>query len=62
MSRTTNVSRGDGGTVGLTEHSAELLRWMVSGPEIARVIGAFEASLEDIKTNAEPQTYTITNK
>jgi hypothetical protein len=38
--------KGDGGAVGLTENPAALRRWMVSGPEMARLIGEFEASLE----------------
>ena len=38
--------KGDGGAVGLTENSAALQRWMVSGPEMARVIGEFRASLK----------------
>ena len=41
--------KGDGGAVGLTENTTQLLRWMVSGPEMARVIGEFEASQEQIK-------------
>ena len=36
--------KGDGGAVGLTENPAALRRWMVSGPEMARVIGEFEFS------------------
>ena len=35
---------GDGGAVGLTENPAALRRWMVSGPEMARLIGEFEVS------------------
>ena len=31
--------KGDGGAVGLTENPAALRRWMVSGPEMARLIG-----------------------
>ena len=30
--------KGDGGAVGLTKNTSELLRWMVSSPEIVRVI------------------------
>ena len=30
--------KGDGGAVGLTENPAALRRWMVSGPEMARLI------------------------
>ena len=29
---------GVGGAIGLTERSDALLRWMVSGPEIARIL------------------------
>lgn len=36
--------KGDGGAVGLTENMAALRRWMVSGPEMARLIGEFESS------------------
>ena len=36
--------KGDGGAIGLTENSAELLRWMVSGPELSRMINEFETS------------------
>ena len=34
--------KGDGGAIGLMENSSELLRWMVSGPEIARAVNEFE--------------------
>ena len=36
--------KGDSGAVGLTENPAALRRWMVSGPEMARLIGEFEVS------------------
>ena len=36
--------KGDGGAVGLTENPAALRRWMVSGPEMARVISEFEGT------------------
>lgn len=36
--------KGDGGAVGLTESSTQLLRWMASGPEIARAIAEFESA------------------
>ncbi len=41
--------KGDGGAVGLTENRTALRRWMVSGPEMARVIGEFEAASEERK-------------
>lgn len=36
--------KGDGCAVGLTENPSALRRWMVAGPEVARVIAEFEAS------------------
>jgi len=36
------IVKGDGRAVGLTESSSELLRWMVSGPEIARMVSEFK--------------------
>ena len=38
--------KGDGGAVGLTENPAALCRWMVSGPEMACVIGEFGGSIQ----------------
>ena len=38
--------KDDGGAVGLTENPAALRRWMVSGPEMARVIAEFQATSE----------------
>ena len=43
--------KDDGGAVGLTENPAALRRWMVSGPEMARLIGEFEAATETKRTN-----------
>ncbi len=39
----------DGGAVGLTENPAALRCWMVSGQEMAQVVGEFEASTEKRK-------------
>jgi len=39
-----DLIKGDGGAVGLTENPSALLRWVIAGPEIARVIEEFEAS------------------
>ena len=39
------LMKGEGGAVGLTENPSALHRWMVSGPEIARIIKEFEASM-----------------
>ncbi len=40
------VMKGDGGTIGLTENPAALKRWMVAGPEMARIISEFETEME----------------
>lgn len=40
------VIKGDGGAVGLTESPTALRRWMVAGPEIARVVKEFESSFD----------------
>lgn len=37
--------KGDGGAVGLTENPSALRRWMISGPEIARLVNEFEAHI-----------------
>ena len=37
--------KGDGGAIGLTEDSSQLLRWMLAGPEVARIVGEFERSM-----------------
>jgi len=44
--------KSDGGAVGLTENSAALHRWMVSGPEMARLVEEFQSSVEK-KQNTE---------
>ncbi|KAH3703286.1 hypothetical protein DPMN_078318 [Dreissena polymorpha] len=41
--------KGEGGVIGLTEYATQLLRWMVCGPEMARVVNEFEISQERIK-------------
>jgi len=38
--------KGDGGAVGLMDNPNALQRWMVAGPEVARVIGEFEMAQE----------------
>lgn len=41
--------KDDGGAIGLTENSSQLLRWMVSGPELARITSEFELSQDCLK-------------
>ena len=50
--------KGDGGAIGLTENSSELLRWMIAGPEIARIIAEFEIS-KDIRSSKTKCTDTL---
>ncbi len=50
-----NISvKGDGGAVGLTENPSALRHWMVSHPEMARVIAEFQATSET--NEADPNT------
>ena len=46
--------KGDGGAVGLTENPSALLRWMISGPEMARIISEFESCSEDENGKLHP--------
>ena len=39
------IVKGDGGAVGLAEN-ASALHWMVSGPEMTRIIEEFQASTD----------------
>ena len=47
------VVKDDGGAVGLTESPAALQRWMVSGPEMARLVNEFEASIIRAETSVD---------
>ena len=38
--------KGKGGAIGLTQNAELLQRWMVAGPEVARLVGEFESSLK----------------
>ena len=44
------VVKGDGGAVGLLHNPKALLRWMVAGPELARVIEEFHINCLDRST------------
>ena len=48
--------KGDRDALGLTENPAAVNRWMLSGPEMARVVGEFEASTEKRKKTDHEQT------
>lgn len=38
------IVKGEGGAVGLTGNPSALKRWMIAGPEIARMVKEFETS------------------
>ena len=50
------VVKGDGGAVGFLQNPKALLRWMVAGPELARVIGEFEDNCLDGGTGKTTRT------
>ena len=58
--------KGDGGAVGLTENPAALRRWMVSGPEVVRMIKEFENVAPSCKVlghhEQTPSTQTASKK
>ena len=41
----------DGGGIGITETPGALLRWIVAGPELARVVKEFESTLKEDNTD-----------
>lgn len=55
------IVKGEGGAVGLTDNESALKRWMVSGPEIARIVQEFETSAttsNDQNLKHHEQTYS----
>ena len=44
--RNNRIVKGNGRTIGSTENSCQLLRWMVCGPEISHLINEFKCSEE----------------
>ena len=49
------VIKGDGGAVGLNDNSVALLRWMVAGPEMARLVNEFDEHNEHHEQSATVQ-------
>ena len=49
--------KGDGGAIGLTESPTQLMRWMVSGPEMSRIINEFEVSQELLKSMSDDRKH-----
>ena len=40
------IIKAEGGTVGVMENPAALTRWMIAGPEVARVVTEFEENVQ----------------
>ena len=52
--------KGDGGAVGLSQNPEALKRWMVAGPEMARVTAQLEASIHGVHKNLETRHHKQT--
>jgi len=55
-SKTILRSKKDGGAVGLTDNPTTLRRWVIAGPDIAKLIGEFEdvSDLEHTTRHSAP--------
>ena len=57
------IVKGDGGAVCLTVNSSQLLRLMVSGPEVSRIVNEFKSSQQQTKKQqSEGPDYLHTSK
>ena len=45
--------KGDGGAIGLTENEAALTRWMVAGPEMAKMLQGYDKKHSKAKIDPE---------
>jgi len=54
-----DLVKGSGGAVGLTENPVAFRRWMVAGPEQARIIREFEDQYLDIVPNEQEQHHNV---
>ena len=50
------IVKGEGGAVGLTENPNALRRWMMAGPELARLVNEFEADMNREANHQMPAT------
>ena len=53
------VITGYGGAVGLTENPVALLRWIVAGPEIARLVNGFDGHKDKHDGKHHEQSATV---
>ena len=54
------VIKGDGGAVGILNNETVLLKWMVGGPEVARMIKEFECQV--VRASDPPKQTLVTTK
>ena len=45
--------KGDGGIIGITHNESALNRWIVSGPEVSRLLNEVHFSVEDFKNSKD---------
>ena len=45
--------KGDGGIIGITGNESALNRWIMSGPEVSRLLNQFHSSVEDFKNSKD---------
>ena len=55
-----SIIKGDGGAIGLTEDPAALRRWIVAGPEVSRLLAAYEAVSGTIDTRIDSRHHEAT--
>ena len=55
------VIKGDGGAIGLTEDPGALRRWMVAGPEVSRLVAAYEVmcGMKDATSSTKHHEQTL---
>jgi len=53
--------KGDGGAVDLTEDPASLRRWMVSGPEVSRIVDQFAIPSSNAEVTNDTKHYEVTH-
>ena len=51
------IVKGGGSAIGLTESPTQLMRWMVSGPEMSRIINELEVSQELLKSTSDDRKH-----
>ena len=45
--------KGDGGIIGISENEQALLRWMVAGPEVSRILSDYYSKYSKVIVNTD---------